>query len=165
MDTILRRRDMIVQDEQPGTPYHLEQGIRYSGSKYVSVSGNHVETTILDGFIGVTPLGIGVEYVNNQPVWFTIPSGSSCVIEYKNISFTGDTPPNTAVNFRKANTSSSVSGTGTGNFYPGQVTHKTVNFTAGSDVDVGSLFIYVQYGGTGTVSFDFEFYVDGLRWI
>ena len=164
---LIRRRELILPSGGGGTLYHLEQGTVTNGSRSITVSGNHITiTNPTTDFNSMTPLGFGVNAVNNKPVWFTIPSGSSCELKYLNIVCATDANPYMAMNFRTANASSSVSGFGTGNFYAYNTSRKIVSATATSNINVGALFAYfTSYAVNGTIDFDFEFYVNGIRWI
>lgn len=163
------RRRMLMPKKQILPLYQLEQG-RFQRSDYnsIEVTGNHVKINglISNWFFGLTPLGIGVTYINNQPVWLTVPSGSECILKFSNIvCITQGSINKIALNFREANKSTSLD-FGTGNFNCKNVSEKIITKKTTRENRIGSLFLYSLNTDTDAIlDFDVEFYVDGVRWI
>lgn len=164
------RRRMLMPKKQILPLYQLEQG-RFQKSDYsssIEVTDNHVKINglINNEFFGITPLGISVSYVNNKPVWLTVPSGSECVLKVSNIVDTTPKSNNTgALNLREANKATSLD-FGTGNINFKNVSEKIVTRKTTRENRIGSLFMYSLNTDTDAIlEFDVEFYVDGVRWI
>lgn len=112
--------------------------------------------------VGLRWLGIGAEYVNSLPTWFTISSGSQVKINISNVINTSNISWN--ANMRKANAATSLSyGIGNGTHTSGE----SLTFTASANDSVGAYFIYINGGSipNGSVlEFDLSVTVDGVRY-
>ena len=131
----------------------------------LSIEGNHVKIEALNSvsnvLINLRNLRCGTaQSITNMPKWFTIPSGT-CVHKIENVVNANNRT--FSMNFKQADTQTSVSGMGTGDI-PTSGATVTVNQTA--SVDVGSLFVFIVSATTGNIiEFDYTFTVDGVRYI
>lgn len=148
----LRRRSMLELPSSGGGEVALYPLMDY-GTEVTN--GNHIKATFPRGLHNLSDLSKG-GVVNNQPVWFVIPAGSTGVLKIKNIK----TSYYYAFNFKRANgTASSLWGTGDRN------TEDDIEITATptADESVGCFFVYCS--GTCELECDVYFYVDGVRYI
>lgn len=95
--------------------------------------------------------------INNQPVWFTIPSGAECTTKLLNVSIISGTKV-PSMNFRIANTSLGPSPT----LGVNPDSYETSGVLT-ADTSMGCFYAYIPE--IMTVEFDIEFYVNGERWI
>lgn len=151
--------------------YQLAQGTFSSpaGSKTLTITGNHVRLggTQYNNMWNLTNGTYGTAVHNNQPLWLTVPKNKTATLKISNITAGGGftSGANVAMNFRKANSSTSGS-FNTGNFKPAQNPDDiVVTKTLGGNEEEGCLFIYMGNTSSGYAEFDVEFWVGNERWI
>ena len=132
----------------------------------VEHTGNHMKleftSNVSNCLLNLRSLRLGTaQSLTNMPKWFTIPVGT-CVIAITNI--TNASGITFAFNFKKANTTTSLSGFTSGNI--SDESDHTITVTNSTAIDVGSLFCFITSASTGDVlEFDYSFTVGGVRYI
>lgn len=97
--------------------------------------------------------------INYQDKKFTIPAGSS--VELKVLNVTDSEGVGKKIGMRKASVDQSAV-IETSEF---TTTGTTQTKTIVADTDIGSFYLYSSSAKVTTISFDVEFYVDGVQWI
>lgn len=161
-----------METEKSCAKYPLVNGRHeFADGSYVEVSrGNHVKIHV-DSARGslinlsnifqntVDPKSVG--NINNLPTIFTIPAGSHCILQLKNIQQVNATSIST-VNFRIAQSSTSL------NFndviYFSQVDNVKIEREVEITRNIGCFSIW-NSGSNFDLEFDVEFTVNGERWI
>lgn len=134
----------------------------YDGGSWIEITnGNHVHYYAvgtkryfnLSNIEQNTTTATELDNINSLPIWFTIPSGSECVLTASNVSgYLSD------ANFRLANATKSST------FFIGDgKSIRSVSVTTTEDIDIGCFFTYPVKAGE--VEYDVEFTVNGERWI
>ena len=155
----------ITVNVSGGTSYLHPIGQNFfDANVYLTAGDGHVKIqarkALSSFFVGLRYLGTGTGVVNSLGTWFTITTGDAVVLNYTNVSNTGNATWN--ANFRKASASTSSSyGIGDGTHLSGE----TVSKTATATENIGTLFVYIGSMSSGSVlEFDVSMTLNGNRY-
>lgn len=167
---MLRRR-MIIETKDPVGKYPLVNGRHeFADGSYVEVSrGNHVKMHVLTGDVFINLSNVfqnttgphSYDNINNLPTIFTLPEGSYCILQLKNIQQVNVTKRST-VNFRIAQSNTSLNFND--DIYFSQIDNVIIEREIEVTRNVGCFLLWSS-GVNFDLEFDVNFTVNGERWI